>query len=184
MDTEQQFGARSVASVFGHPIHHMLVSFPIAFFIGALATDVAAWRGGDAFWARCSFWLLAAGLVVGVLAALVGLVDYASIGKARRLSAATYHAVGNVLVMALAAINLYLRTGADFGGGTWPWPLILSAAVTLLLIGTGWYGGELAYRHGIGVIVPAAYPQITTAAVNTPGAEESPPRYRGAGRGD
>ncbi len=63
-------GVRSTAAIFGHPIHPMLVVFPIGFFVGALATDLAFWGTSDSFWARASEWLLGVGIVMGALASM------------------------------------------------------------------------------------------------------------------
>jgi len=150
MDSDHQVAVPSTASILGHPIHPMLVPFPIAFFIGALATDVAAWLSGDPFWARVSFWLIAGGVGMGVLAALAGLTDFLTIKRVRALNAARFHFLGNATVMVLSIISLTLRWG-DPVAGLWPWGLVLSAAVTALLGVTGWLGGELVYKHGIGM---------------------------------
>ena len=69
-------GLPSTAAVLGHPIHPMLVPFPLAFLVGALATDLAASATRDPFWSRASAWLLGAGAVTGVLAGAVGSIDY------------------------------------------------------------------------------------------------------------
>jgi uncharacterized membrane protein len=60
---------KSTASIAGHPIHPMLVEFPIAFFVATFVCDLAFWRSGSSFWAEVSFWLLGAGLVMAALAA-------------------------------------------------------------------------------------------------------------------
>ena len=60
------------------PIHPMLVPFPIACFTGALFSDIAYWKTAEMMWADFSAWLLFAGLVMGVLAALAGLIDFLS----------------------------------------------------------------------------------------------------------
>jgi uncharacterized membrane protein len=65
----------SRASIAGHPIHPMLVPFPIAFLVGAFACDIVFASTSDAFWARAALWLAGAGLVMGALAAVFGLVD-------------------------------------------------------------------------------------------------------------
>ena len=69
---------RSTASIAGHPIHPMLVPFPIAFFVGAFVTDLVFWRTAWPFWSAASFWLLSGGLVMAALAAVVGLIDVLS----------------------------------------------------------------------------------------------------------
>ena len=67
---------KSAANVAGHPLHPMLVGFPIAFFVTTFVSDLAFGQTGNAFWATASFWLLGAGLVTAALAALAGLVDF------------------------------------------------------------------------------------------------------------
>jgi uncharacterized membrane protein len=141
----------STASIAGHPLHHMLVTFPIAYLIGAFVTDIAFRNTGDTFWARGSFWLLAAGIVTAVIAAIPGLIDFAAIDRVRNVWVSWAHLVGNLLVVVLAAVNLWLRwedpaAGAQ-DGGFW-----LSLITTALLIFNGWLGGELAYRYRIGAI--------------------------------
>ena len=66
---------RSTASILGHPIHPMLIPFPIAFFVTTLISDLAFQQTGNPFWATASLWLLGAGLVMAGLAAVVGLID-------------------------------------------------------------------------------------------------------------
>lgn len=143
-------GVRSRASVLGHPIHPMLIPFPIAFLPGALVSDVAYVFTKSLFWAEASFWLVAAGFITGVLAAVFGLIDFVSIRRAREHRAGWIHLLGNVAALSLGLVNWLVRSD-DPAGAIIPSGLILSLMVTLLLVVTGWYGGELAYRHGIGV---------------------------------
>ena len=87
-------GVRSTAAIFGHPIHPMLVVFPIGFLVGALATDLAFWGTSDPFWARASEWLLGAGIVMGALAAVAGLIEFVTISRVRSLAAGWVHFLG------------------------------------------------------------------------------------------
>lgn len=144
-------GVESTAAVGGHPIHPMLIPFPIAFLVGGFVTDLAYWYTLSAFWAHFSLWLIGAGFVTGIIAAAFGLIDFFTIERAREHSAGWIHFVGNAVVLVLAFITLLLRT-ADVEGAVLPSGLIVSAVITLLLVVTGWYGGELSYRHKIGVI--------------------------------
>ncbi len=143
-------GAPSKAAIVGHPIHPMLVPFPIAFLTGALLTDLAYWWTGEPFWARTSLWLVGGGLVGGGLAAIFGLTDFLTIRRVREHTDGWVHFLGNVAVLALALTSLVLRLrGATVA--VLPWGLGLSWTTVGLLLVTGWYGGELAYRHLIGV---------------------------------
>ncbi len=140
----------STAAIAGHPIHPMLVPFPIACFTLTLLTDIAYWRTSNLMWQHFSEWLLLAGLVLGALAALAGAVDFLSRREIRAQRPAWPHAIGNVVVMLLALVNSFVHA-ADGWTGVVPWGLILSAATVLLLLVTGWLGGSLVYRHGVGV---------------------------------
>lgn len=147
---EHSEGVTSTAAIGGHPIHPMLVPFPIALLCAALATDIVYIVADDPFWARASLWLIAGGIVTGLLAALFGLIDFATIRRARQ-KAGWIHALGNVTVVVVSLGNLLLRWD-DPAGAVQPLGLALSAVVAFILLITGWYGGELAYRYKIGVI--------------------------------
>lgn len=67
---------KSTAQIAGHPIHPMLVTIPIACFVGALLTDLAYWRTAEMMWANFSAWLLTVGVIVGILAAIAGFIDF------------------------------------------------------------------------------------------------------------
>jgi uncharacterized membrane protein len=141
---------RSTAAVAGHPIHAMLVPFPVVCFILALLTDIAYWQTSNIMWSNFSAWLLFAGLVVGALAAIAGAIDFFSRAEVRAQRPAWPHAIGNVLVLVLALVNSFVH-GNDGWTSVVPYGLILSALTVLLLLVTGWLGGSMVYRHGVGV---------------------------------
>lgn len=92
-------GIKSTVSITGHPVHPILIPFPIAFLVGAPIADIVFLIGGDEFWATASMWLLAAGVVSGGLAAVIGLIDFVTIERARAHTSGWVHLVGNVLVL-------------------------------------------------------------------------------------
>jgi uncharacterized membrane protein len=141
--------APSTANIAGHPIHPILVPFPIAFLTGALGADIGYLITGDPFWARAGIWLVGIGLLTGFLAALPGLVDFFTIQNARR-RAGWLHLGGNAVVLALAFVSLLLRW-EDPAGAVWATGFVLSLVIVALLGITGWYGGELSYRYRVGV---------------------------------
>ncbi len=151
MATYHRHGVESTAAVFRHPIHPMLIPFPIASLIGALVTDIAFRTTGNTFWAEASFWLLLAGVVTGAVAAIPGMIDFSTMDRVRSLTSAWLHAGGNVVAMGLAIINLSLRW-SDPVAGAQGWGLTLSVLTVALLGVTGWLGGELSYRHRIGAM--------------------------------
>lgn len=144
-------GVPSTVAVAGHPLHPAIITLPIGLLVSAPVTDIAYWFLGDVFWARASFWLIVAGLVTGLVAAITGLLDFIRIGRVRKHTAGWAHMYANVTALVVTAINLGLRVGDPvenllFTG------LILSVIVATLLGISGWYGGELVYRHKIAVI--------------------------------
>ena len=150
MSNPQYDAIPSKAALAAHPIHPMLVPLPIGAFVGALLTDLAFWVSGDPFWARASMWLVGAGLVSGLLAGLVGFTDFVTLPAVRRFTAAWVHLAGNSIVLALAFVSLLFRVGSPIEAVV-PLGITLSLVVTGILVLTGWLGGELSYRHRVGV---------------------------------
>ena len=139
----------SSARLMGHPIHPMLVPFPIVFFISALATDIVFLRNGNDIWATASAWLLGAGLATAALAALAGLADFFGDRRVRGLRDAWMHMIGNIVAVLVEAANLMLRLGDT--AATVSTGVILSAVAVSILAFTGWKGGELVFKHRVGV---------------------------------
>ncbi|MFL5008315.1 MAG: DUF2231 domain-containing protein [Microvirga sp.] len=140
----------STAQVAGHPIHPMLIPFPVAFLVATLVSDLIFLRTGNPGWATASLWLLGAALVMAALAAVAGLIDFLGDERIRDLSAAWHHMIGNVIAVVLALINWYRRyaatePGIPSGG------VVLSLLVVLILLYTGWRGWEMVYKHRVAV---------------------------------
>lgn len=157
-------GIASRAAIARHPIHPILVALPITTLVGAFVTDLLYWRTADPFWAQGSYWLLWAGIVTAVLAALTGIIDFFSIERVRRHAAGWIHAGLNTTVLVLSIINLWLRSG-DGQEAILPWGLVISAVVTLLLMISGWYGGELIYRYKVAVFGDVREPEERTTSL-------------------
>lgn len=139
---------RSTAQIAGHPIHPMLIPFPIVGFIGTFITDVVYTRNHDLGWATASHWLLGVGLAMAALAAVAGLTDFFG-DKRIQGSDAIKHMLANVTAVVLELVNLIMRLGnADFIPSV---GVYISGVVVLILIYSGWKGGDLVFRHGIGV---------------------------------
>jgi len=138
---------QSTAKIAGHPIHPMLVPFPIVCFVLTFVLDILFVRGNTGV-AHASNWLLAIGLAFAVLAALAGLTDF--LGEKRsRGGDAVKHMFANVTAVVLEVVNLLLRRGhPDFIGST---GVYISLVVVLILLYSGWKGGDLVFKHGMGV---------------------------------
>jgi uncharacterized membrane protein len=141
---------RSTVQIAGHPIHVMLVPFVIAFYAGAFAVDLAYAGTGDPFWARAAIWLIGAGIVMSVLAATAGFIDFLVEPRIRDLSAAWWHLGGNILLSAVSLTDWCLRysVGDEAGSHKYIW---LSLIAVLLLLFNGWKGWEMVYRHHVGI---------------------------------
>ena len=143
-------GITSSVAIAGHPIHPIIVVFPVAFLTGAAGADLGYWLTKDFFWARASTWLIGLGLVAGILAALIGMLDFFKVPRVRKRTAGWAHMIVNIAALVLSAINFWLRSGTpEF---IVPIGAIISLLVATLLGIGGWYGGELSFRHKIGVI--------------------------------
>lgn len=158
MATHVERNPRSTASIAGHPIHPMLVQFPISFFIAVFVCDLVFRSTGDTGLVTASSWLLVGGLVMAVLAALTGITDVAGDRRIRDMTEVWFHAGGNVLAVILELFNWYLRHrgGAD---AVLPTGLALSTVSVVILAFTGWKGGTLVYRKHVGVSDSAPPPQ-------------------------
>jgi uncharacterized membrane protein len=154
MTTHHDEPIPSKAAIAGHPIHPMVIPFPVAFLVGALVTDIIFMRTGDTFWSRTSLWLIGAGVATALLAALFGLIDFLSRQRIRDHSIAWWHMGLNVTATALSALNLYLRMG-NAEQVIVPLGLALSTAVAGILTISGWLGGEMSYKHKMGVSLDA-----------------------------
>jgi uncharacterized membrane protein len=137
------------AQIARHPIHPMLVSVPIVCFIGALITDITYAATAEMMWADFSSWLLTVGFIIGVLAAIAGLIDFLGGRRIRALGTAWLHLIGNLIVLVLAFFNALVHT-RDAWTSVVPLGLILSIVTVLILPVTGWLGWTLVYRYGVG----------------------------------
>ena len=138
---------QSTAKIGDHPIHPMLIPFPIVCFILTFVLDVLYLRGNTGV-AMATNWLLGVGLVMAALAAVAGLTDFLG-DKRVQGPDAIKHMLANVTAVVLEVLNLVLRVNnPDFIAST---GVYISGLVVLILIYSGWKGGDLVFRHGVGV---------------------------------
>jgi len=141
------------ASIRNHPIHPMLIVFPIGLFIFSLVCDVVYHAGSaNPFWKGMAFYSIGGGIIGALLAAIPGFIDYLSLPEGVVRKTATLHMVMNLVVVAIFIFNLGLRYNAA------PRSEILGVVLSVigigLMAGSGWLGGALVYEHGVGVNVP------------------------------
>jgi uncharacterized membrane protein len=143
---------RSIAGIGTHPIHPMLVPFPIACFFGAFVTDLVYWRTAAVQWETFSVWLLSAGMVMAGFAVLAGLIDFIGNKHIRALRPAWFHVLANAVALILALINTFVHSRDGYTAVV-PTGLVLSTLVVLILMFNAWTGWSMIYRHGVGVSV-------------------------------
>ena len=140
----------SKAALLGHPLHPVLIHFPVAALVAALAMDLGYLYTGDFFWARGSLWAIGIGAAGGWLSGTAGLIDLALVPRIRRLVTAWSHAVFAVMLLSLATLNWLLRLD-DPAAAIFPWGLYLSMISAGLIAVTGFLGGRLVYEYAVGV---------------------------------
>jgi uncharacterized membrane protein len=143
----------SAVAVVGHPIHVMMVHFPIAFVIATFGVDVFYWWSGDAFWVRVGLWSAGIAFWTGVAASLVGTAELLLVRGIRMREASWSHAVAAMTLVAIAGANWGLRLFD--AGEILPHGLALSALASVMTGFAGWHGGKLVFDHGIGILVSA-----------------------------
>lgn len=116
-----------------------------------MATDIAYWRTADMLWADFSAWLLTVGVIVGYLTIVVALIETFAIRSPLRLRPTWPYAIGNVVALILATFDMLVHT-RDAWTSVVPWGLVLSAAIAMVLIGTGWLARETYDAAGTEVI--------------------------------
>ena len=134
----------------GHPIHPMLVNFPLGLLVTTAVFDIVHLITGNGYWSGIAFWMIAAGVITGVLAAIIGTIDALAIPSGTRAkSVSVFHGSGNALILVLFAVSWLLRFNDP--GNPPVAAFVLSFLGAALLGVTGWLGGELTLRLGIGV---------------------------------
>jgi uncharacterized membrane protein len=140
----------SRAKLLGHPIHPMLIVFPLGLLATAVIFDVIGLASGNHEWHGISFWMIAAGIIGGLAAAVFGLVDWMAIPngtRAKRIG--LWHGLGNVFVTLMFAVSWWMRRADPTNPDGFA--LGLAIAAVMLALVTGWLGGELVDRLGVGV---------------------------------
>ena len=140
----------SKAKIFGHAIHPIMIVFPLGLLSTGVIFDILFLITGNAALATAAYWMMASGIVGGVLAAVFGFIDWTDIPNGTRAKyIGMIHAGLNAGVLTIFAIVVYLRTGAA-DQENWL-ATALGVFGFLLALAGGWFGGELVERLGVGV---------------------------------
>jgi glucose/arabinose dehydrogenase/uncharacterized membrane protein len=141
--------SQTIIGVARRPLYPSLVTFPAACFILALITDIVYWQSASMVWETFSVWLITAGLLVGVVAGIAGIVDLVSGRRHHPLAPPWSHVLGDVLVVALSIVNVFVHS-RDGYTSVWPTGIVLSAAVVLILLVTRLISPPFVYDPGLG----------------------------------
>ena len=134
----------------GHPVHQMLVVFPLGLLATAVVFDLIYLVGGSPTMAVVSYWMIAAGVIGGLLSAPFGWIDWFGIPRGTRAkSIGLWHGVGNIVVLVIFVVSWFVRN--ELPEKPHALAFILSFIGTGIALVTGWLGGELVDRLGIGV---------------------------------
>ena len=141
----------SRVKLFGHPVHPMLIVFPLGLLATAVIFDILYLVFGNRLLPAASYYMIAAGILGGLLAAIFGFIDWLALPNGSRAkSIGLWHGIGNVVIVGLFAASWLLRSNnVDFIPDSFA--LLLSFAGVALALVTAWIGGELVYRLGVGV---------------------------------
>jgi uncharacterized membrane protein len=132
-------------TIAGHPVHHMLIVFPLGLLATSFFFDLAHLATGRTELAVVAWWMIFAGVIGGLAASIFGLIDWIAIPRGTRAwILGAWHGGGNAIVAVLFAVSWVLRREAP-GHPVWL-AIALSAGGVLLSVITGWLGGELADR--------------------------------------
>ena len=142
---------QSRAHIYKHPIHPMLVVFPIGLWVFSFVCDIVAFNSSEdaLFWSDMSFYTMLGGVIGALAAAVPGFIDYLGLKDRRLKQVATTHMVLNLVIVAIYVFNLGLRMNRSVTSFQ---PVVLVSAIALvLLVISGWLGGSLVYVHGVAV---------------------------------
>ncbi len=142
----------SRTKIFGHPIHPMLIVFPLGLLVISVIFDILHFATRNTVFSTAAYYDIAAGVIGGLIAALFGFIDWLAICSGTRAKTiGAVHGIGNVILVGLFAASWFIRNGA--APGHQPSTLAFALSVIGILLGTvtAWLGGELVYRLRMGV---------------------------------
>ncbi len=164
------------ARLLGHPVHPMLIVFPLGLFPTALLFDIIYLATKNLMWSTMGYWMIAVAIIGALAAAVFGLVDWLGVRpgtRAKRIGA--LHGLGNVVVVLFFAISWLTRRHNHAADSL---AIVLEVSGVVLALFTGWLGGELVDRLGIGVD-PDAHPDAPSSLSHQPSMQQRPAHQHG-----
>jgi uncharacterized membrane protein len=140
---------QSRIAVGGHPIHAMLVSFPIALTVCTLGADAFYWWTGDLFWARAALWSVGMAFIAGVLAGISGTFELLLVPGIRARASSWTHFVVAMTLLSLLGVNWGFRL-QGYEQALLPFGMSLTAVATVFAAAAGWHGGKLVFTYQVG----------------------------------
>jgi uncharacterized membrane protein len=142
----------SKASIAGHPVHPMLIPFPLALWVTSFVVDILFYFLRHPTLLVVAKFMIAAGCIGALAAAVPGIIDWLSIKNGDVKKVANWHARLNITALVVFAISLFLRMGSysHLVGRKLTIPFLLSLFGVILIAISGWLGGELVFRYGMG----------------------------------
>lgn len=175
LDEATNVGVGSRIALAGHPLHAMLVTFPIALIAATLGADIFWWLLADPFFARVGLWTSGWGFGMGVLSGVAGTAELLAGPGIRRRPESWGHAVAAMMLLATIGANWGLRL-VDPQAAILPWGLILSVGGLVFVGFAGWQGGKLVFEHQIGVMIQEDEEGREEHDPDLPAVSESPAR--------
>ena len=175
LDEAKDVGVGSRIALAGHPLHAMLVTFPIALIVATLGADIFWWLLADPFFARVGLWTSGWGFFMGVLSGIVGTAELLAGPGIRRRPESWSHAVAAMMLLATIGANWGFRL-VDPQAAILPWGMILSVGGLVFVGFAGWQGGKLVFEHQIGVMIEEDEEGEEEPQPDLPDVSESPAR--------
>src|SRR6476619_8437035 len=143
---------KSKASIAGHPIHPMLIPFPLALWATSFVVDVLFYLLRHPTLLVVAKFMIAAGCLGAIAAAIFGIIDWLSIKDGDVKKVANWHARLNIAALVVFAISLFLRMGrySDLVGRKLTIPFLLSLVGVILITISGWLGGGRVFHYEVG----------------------------------
>jgi uncharacterized membrane protein len=171
----------------GHPVHPMLIVFPLGLLATAVVFDIIYLLSDHSQWTVVAYYMIGAGIIGGLAAAATGWLDWFAIPRgtrAKRLG--LWHGTGNVVVLALFILSWILRRGNPEVPPTGA--IVAGLLGVVIALGTAWLGGELVDRLGVGVDdgahldAPSSLSKLPAGADRTSSRGTGPSDYVGLDR--